>query len=40
MNNIKGGIKLLKINNGHNGLIKEDEKETLYELLLSSGIII
>ena len=40
LNNIKGGIKLLKTNSGHNGLLREDERETLYELLLSSRIII
>ena len=40
LNNIKCDIKLVKTNNGRNGLIKEDEKKTLYELLLSSGIII
>ena len=40
LNNIKDGIKLLKTNNGHNGLIRENERETLYELLLSSEIII
>ena len=40
LNNIKGDIKLLKTNSGHNGLIREDERQTLYELLLSSRIII
>ena len=40
LNNIKGDIKLLKINSGHNGLIREDERQKLYELLLSSRIII
>ena len=39
LNNIKGNIKLLKTSSGHNGLLKPEEKEQYYKILLSTGII-
>ena len=39
LNDIKGTIKLFKTFAGHNGLLKEDEREQFYQFLLSSGII-
>ena len=39
LNNIKGNIKLFKTTSGHNGLLKPEEKEQYYKILLSTGII-
>ena len=39
LNNIKGNIKLLKTSSGHNGLLKPEEKEQYFKMLLSTGII-
>ena len=39
LNDIKGDIKLFKTITGHSGLLRVDEREQFYTILLCSGII-
>ena len=39
LNNKKWNIKLFKTLSGHNGLLKEDERNQFYNFVLRSGII-
>ena len=39
LNSIKGNIKLFKTSSGHNGLLKPQEREEFYKILLGTGII-
>ena len=40
LNNIKSSIKLFKTFSGHNGLLRQDEREQFFTYLLTTGIVI